>query len=84
MGVYCHLSVAQMGHLISLEQHNAEISASVADPILDVPRKNGIRCVSGKCGAELYDSHPHLLLKTDPPTKAVHCVKCGFRGSRLA
>ena len=70
--------------LISLEEHNREIRESVADPILDVPRKNGIRCVRGKCGAELYDTHPHLLIKTNPPTKSVHCAKCGFRGTRLA
>ena len=73
-----------MHHLITLEEHNESIRGSVPDPILDVPRPNGICCPSGKCRAELYDTHPHLLLLTNPPTKQIHCRKCGYKGTRLA
>jgi len=68
--------------LISLSEHNAQIAASVPDPFLDAPRKNGVACP--KCGAELFDTHPNLILSSMPPKKHVHCVKCPWRGERLA
>lgn len=45
------------------------------------PAKNGIVCP--KCGNELFDSDPYIILGSDPPQKEVYC-DCGFRGYRIA
>lgn len=42
--------------------------------------KNGIAC--DKCGEELIDSYPNLILTSYPAQKNVHCEKCGFIGYR--
>jgi hypothetical protein len=41
--------------------------------------KNGIACP--KCGEEMYDTNPNMILTSNPPKKSVHC-KCGFSGYR--
>lgn len=46
------------------------------------PHPNGIACP--KCGAELWDSAPMIVLTSNPPQKSVHCRECGYRGTRLA
>jgi hypothetical protein len=40
---------------------------------------NGVACP--KCGEEMYDTNPNLVLTSNPPKKSVHC-KCGFSGYR--
>lgn len=43
---------------------------------------NGIACP--ECGAELFDTYPSMELLSLPPKKDVYCVKCGFKGTRIA
>jgi hypothetical protein len=38
----------------------------------------GVAC--DRCGAELYNSSPGVLLATDPPKISVRCSKCDFSG----
>lgn len=44
------------------------------------PRPNGIACP--KCGVELMDSDPGLVMTSAPPQLNVHCPGCGFKGTR--
>lgn len=45
-------------------------------------RPNGIECPS--CKAELVDADPNMQLASDPPKKAIKCLKCSYSGYRLA
>lgn len=50
---------------------------------VQVQRGNGIACP--QCGAELYDSRPHVLLTSIPPQRDVACLGgCGYHGTRIA
>jgi len=69
------------GHLISLSDFNSGILRSWHDPMLNESRPNGIACE--KCGKELLDTHPNMILTSLPPQKSVHCKGCGFKGTRL-
>jgi len=42
---------------------------------------NGIKCP--KCGEELMDTYPNIILTSDPPQKNVHCPKCDHKGYRF-
>ena len=44
------------------------------------PKLNGIICP--KCGSELYDSNPMMILTSFPPKKNTHCGKCDYKGRR--
>lgn len=68
--------------LITLEEHNAAMITSVADPMLNESRPNGIACP--KCHRELCDLHPNRILTSLPPKKSVLCRRCGWSGTRLA
>lgn len=59
----------------SLEEHNLERLEEFHKPL---ETKNGIACP--KCGEELRDTTPHLVLTSYPPQKNVHCETCGYRG----
>lgn len=71
-----------MTKLIPLSEHNATILRSTHDWMCNDPRPNGIACE--KCGAELLDTNPNMVLTSMPPKKSVHCKKCGWSGYRLA
>jgi DNA-directed RNA polymerase subunit RPC12/RpoP len=45
------------------------------------PAKNGFKCTS--CGSDMLDTHPDIILTSDPAQKNVHCESCGFRGYRI-
>jgi DNA-directed RNA polymerase subunit RPC12/RpoP len=45
------------------------------------PEPNGIKCP--KCGEELMDTYPNMILTSDPPQKNVHCPKCDHKGYRF-
>jgi DNA-directed RNA polymerase subunit RPC12/RpoP len=45
------------------------------------PQPNGIKCP--KCGEELMDTYPNMILTSDPPQKNVHCPKCDHKGYRF-
>jgi ribosomal protein S27E len=38
----------------------------------------GVAC--DRCGAELYNPSPGIMLTTDPPKINVRCSKCDFSG----
>ena len=71
-----------MKHLISLKEWNESVANSIHDPLCNESRPNGISCE--KCGGELSDTNPNMILTSLPPKKNVHCPKCGWRGYRLA
>lgn len=57
------------------------------DSIIDktnanAPCPNGIACP--QCGEELWDSFLLTILTSHPPQKMVHCLKCKFKGNRIA
>lgn len=45
------------------------------------PAMNGLACP--KCGSELKDTRPSMLLMSNPPQLDVDCLRCGFRGYRI-
>jgi DNA-directed RNA polymerase subunit RPC12/RpoP len=45
------------------------------------PQPNGIKCP--KCGEELMDTYPNMILTSDPPQKNVHCPTCDHKGYRF-
>ena len=49
---------------------------------MNEPHGNDIACP--KCGKELWDSTPMMMLTSNPPQKNVHCPACGYRGYRIA
>lgn len=65
--------------LVSLEDHNSNAKYFYCQ--LGKPVKNGIACP--KCGAELYDSNPFIILTSFPPQLEVHCEKCDYTGYRI-
>lgn len=68
--------------LKTLEKHNAEAASFQWAMMDNSPRLNGIACP--KCGAELYDSNPMMILTSMPAQKNVHCSKCDYKGYRIA
>lgn len=64
-----------MRTLVSLEAYNR------SRQICTGPRLNGIACP--KCGAELADSDPNVVLTSLPPQMRVHCSSCDYRGYRV-
>ena len=67
----------------TLDEHNNERrEAYDALRKKQEPHANGIACP--KCDEELWDSSPMMTLTSSPPKKDVHCLKCGYRGYRLA
>lgn len=42
----------------------------------------GVECPS--CGEELIETHPGVILTSNPPQKLVHCPKCEYKNSILA
>ena len=71
-----------MKKLKKLEDHNKEKSLDNSFIISKSPQLNGIACP--KCGAELLDTHPTMVLYSNPPQKNIHCGECGYVGFRLA
>lgn len=82
MGAGGGVLVARVKELISLKDWDNMVRSGVADPMLNQPRPNGISCP--KCGHELVDITPNLILLTHPAQKAIRCRKCGWSGKRLA
>ena len=63
---------------MKLSEHNKSRDQSYRDRT--GPRPNGIEC--DKCGGELVDSNPNVMLASCPPQMDVHCPACGFSGYR--
>jgi hypothetical protein len=70
--------------LKDLNEHNMAASSFYNDFYSNSPRPNGIACP--KCGAELLDSNPNVMLTSMPPKMNTHCAKegCGYSGYRVA
>lgn len=67
--------------LKSLEEYNDETMQKHEEMRkLNEPHANGLACP--KCGKELWDSNPCLVLTRYPAKKDVHCPECGFKGCR--
>jgi len=68
--------------LKDLNEHNAQRNNFHWQLNSNEPQLNGIACP--KCGEELYDSNPMMILTSMPPKKNVHCSKCDYVGYRTA
>ena len=68
--------------LQSLDEYNRERSKWYLERNSDKPKGNGIACP--ECSEELFDTNPSMELLCMPPKKDVYCVKCGFKGMRIA
>lgn len=67
----------------TLSDHNTLARGEMYFPnYYGTPRPNGLAC--DKCGHELIDSSPNVMLASNPPQLNVHCPKCGFTGYRFA
>ena len=62
--------------LKSLQEHNKESMRLFFKQ--NTPQPNGIACP--KCGAELVDTDPNVVLTSYPPQKHVGCLKCDYTG----
>lgn len=70
--------------LVSLDEHDRARAARYDGATGRATERclNGIACPG--CGAELYDSEPHVVLPAIPPKKRVVCHQCRFAGVRVA
>ena len=46
-----------------------------------MPCPNNIACP--ECGAELWDTRPHVVLLSNPAQTDIHCPDCDFHGYRI-
>lgn len=69
-----------MTKLKSLQKHNEDNFNYLQQLNDNSPIPNGIACP--KCGEELLDSTPNIVLTSNPPQYNVNCPKCGYRGYR--
>ena len=69
-----------MDKLKSLEESNSERRRFFNKMNDNSPKHNGIVCP--KCGEELFDSTPNIVLLSNPPQYNIHCEKCGYKGYR--
>jgi len=65
----------------TLEEHNEESKEFFYKMNDNSPKPNGIKCP--KCGEELLDSTPNIVLTSYPPQYNIHCSKCGYSGYRF-
>ncbi len=70
---------AERGVMKTLSEHNEERKKQLIDESL--PHGNGIACP--RCGKELFDKLPMLVLTSSPPQRAVHCRSCGYSDYRI-
>ena len=68
--------------LKSLDEFNAERHEAHRLANSNEPRPNGIACP--KCGAELFDTNPNVILTSYPAQKNVGCKACSYVGYRIA
>jgi hypothetical protein len=66
--------------LKTLADANRDAHRRHARSISSEPLLNGIACP--KCGSELLDSRPDVVLPSLPPQKNIYCTGCGYRGYR--
>ena len=66
----------------TLAEHDAEKMALYLQlQQMSQAHANGIACP--KCGEELWDTNPMVMLSSNPPRKQIHCVACGYVGTRI-
>jgi len=59
----------------TLEAHNAQV--------LDSLGASGTDIECPHCSYEVVDVNPDLMLLTSPPQYRIHCVHCGWEGTRF-
>ena len=64
--------------MINLDEFNKKKYDSYN--INNTPVKNNIACP--KCGQEMYDSDPNIILDSFPPMMNIHC-DCGYSDYRI-
>lgn len=69
-----------MKTLKTLEESNTQNRKYFYQMSDNSPKLNGIACP--KCGAELLDSTPDIVLTSYPPQFNIHCSKCDYKGYR--
>jgi len=69
-----------MKKIKSLEESNSNNRKYFQEMNDNSPKPNGISCP--RCGNELLDSTPNIVLTSYPPQLNVHCPKCDYRGYR--
>lgn len=79
-GVIVEYSTESGRPLLSLQHFNAQMRDRYK--VIGQSAPNGIACPS--CSSELSDTWPMPILPTLPPTKNIHCNRCGYEGYRLA
>lgn len=62
-----------MTDLRNLDEHNK--SALDTNRLMTAGHPNGIACP--KCGAEMWDTNPSVMLTSWPPRYSIHCPECG-------
>ena len=70
-----------MKTLKSLEKSNKDNQWYFQQMNDNSPEPNGIACP--KCGGELLDSTPNIVLTSYPPQYNIHCPKCDYTGYRF-
>lgn len=66
----------------SLEEYNKErmrLWFNILQKNTNKP--NGLECP--KCGKELHDTNPGIVLTSQPPKIKIHCPSCGYTGFRI-
>lgn len=66
----------------TLKEHNKQRTELHRNVNSNEPVMNGIACP--KCGSELYDTHPNMILASNPPKKNINCEYCEYTGYRVA
>jgi ribosomal protein S27E len=64
--------------LIELDEYNKIASDHYGDYR---GKYNGIKCP--KCGHELIDPEPNMILLSYPPRTRVECLECNFKSTRV-
>lgn len=70
--------------LKSLEDWNTEATIAYTNKVSSKKYEmlNGIECP--KCGCELMDTNPNIVLSTIPPKKHIHCSNCDYKEYRIS
>jgi DNA-directed RNA polymerase subunit RPC12/RpoP len=70
--------------MVNNPKHNINLNTTTTSTAFypnNNPQPNGIKCP--KCGEELMDTYPNMILTSDPAQKNVHCPKCDHKGYRF-
>jgi hypothetical protein len=75
------MKMSKKQKLKTLDEHNSIAWSNQVNMFYNEPKPNGIACP--KCGNEMWDSTPMVILTSNPAQKNIHC-NCGYVGYRIA